>query len=47
MRGIFHRFDVPTDALDLLNIKKRFQNDFEGVARAGAEDEAARIPGLE
>jgi hypothetical protein len=46
IRGISHRYDVPTDALDLSNIKKRFQNDLEGVARAGAEDEAARIPGV-
>jgi hypothetical protein len=47
MNGIFHRFDVPTDALELFNIKKRFQDDFEGVARTGVENEAARIPGLE
>jgi hypothetical protein len=39
MRGNFHRFKDSKDATDLFNIGKRFQNEFAGDTRAGAEDE--------
>jgi hypothetical protein len=40
MRRNFHRFKGFKDAADLFNMGKRFQNEFAGDARAGAEDEA-------
>ncbi|KAG1792314.1 uncharacterized protein HD556DRAFT_1309386 [Suillus plorans] len=42
MRGNFHSLES-TDAADLLNIGKRFQNDFGGEARTGVEAEARGI----
>jgi hypothetical protein len=42
MRGNFHRLESP-DAVDLLSIGKRFQNDLEDENRVGVEAEAAAM----
>jgi hypothetical protein len=42
MRVNFHHLES-TDAVDLLNVEKRFQNDFGGEARTGVEAEVVAI----
>jgi hypothetical protein len=44
MRENFHRLES-TDAADLLNMGKRFQDDFGGEARTGVEAEEVTMRG--